>query len=219
MKRTLTSILLALFAFAGMSAANADYFTAAYVDSDLNVDSPYNTYLDDDANGFLIGYGWETPHSWLFVEMAYTDFGDSSETTSATQQFDRYTLSETLKGNYEGRAIDLMLVGRFSPFDLTRNRPIYVVPRVGLTTAQSFADLEYTQTYNDGEVSRTNTAKVSADDTGVGYMYGIGLEVANVIQDVDVYLDWRQHEVEMVYLGERVDFDPTTYQLGINWHF
>lgn len=219
MKRTFVSILLALFAFAGMSAANADYLTGAYVDTDLEVDSPFNDILDDDANGFLIGYGWETPHSWLFVEMTYTEFGDSDNSQSETYEGKYYTVTETLTGEYEGRAIDLWLVGRFSPFSITEKRPINIVPRVGLTTAQSFASLKYNATYDDGEVVRNQGYEIEADDTGVGFAYGIGLEVANVIPNIDVYLDYRKHEVEMVYANERVDFDPSTYQLGINWHF
>lgn len=219
MKRTFVSIMVALFAFAGMSAAKADYVTAAYVDSDLNVDSPFDQLLDDDANGFMVGYGWETPHSWLFIEVAYTDFGDSDNTLSSTYQGESYTLTETLNGEYEGRAIDLMLVGKFRLFSVTEKRPFLIVPRIGFTTAQSFANLEYSQTYNDGEVSRTNGYEVDADDTGVGYMYGIGLEVGNVIQNMDIFLDWRQHEVEMVYAGQRLDFDPSSLQLGLNWHF
>jgi opacity protein-like surface antigen len=53
----------------------------------------------------------------------------------------------------------------------------------------------------------------------VGYVYGIGIEVANVINNVDVFVDYRKHEVDMAYIGQRVDFDPATIQVGLNYHF
>ena len=212
------SLLFAtLTLFAGH--ALADYVTGAYVDTDLEVDQPFNQLMDDDANGFLIGYGW-TVKPWLAVEVTYTDFGDSSKTQAESYNVYKYTVTESLTGTYEGKALDLWLVGRFSPVSITKDRPLNIVPRLGLTAASSQGTLTYLQTVTlGGNVVYQDGLSVSESDSGVGYAYGIGLEVANVITNMDVYVDWRKHEVEMVFAGQRVDFDPSSIQAGINWHF
>lgn len=211
MKKTLTAIILALFGFAGLSTANADYLIGSYVDSDLEADSPFNEVFDDDANGWMIGYGWDTPHSWLSLELTYTDFGDSSETL--VFQDDYYT--ETYNNTYEGEALDFWLVGRFSPFSIDDKRKVNIVPRVGLSAMHSRGTINYTAEYKGTVYSES----LSADDSTIGYAYGLGLEVTNVLPNTDFFVDWRKHEGEMVYLGQVVDFDPSSIQAGINWHF
>lgn len=189
MKQLFLSMILGLFAL----TAQADYFTAAYVHSDLEVDTPFNEVFDDDANGFLVGYGWQTAKPWLSIELTYTDFGDS----------DKSFYDGELTTAYEGKAVDLWLVGRLSPFSITENRPLNIVPRVGLTAASSQASIE----------------DISFSDTGVGYAYGIGLELANVVPSVDVYVDYRRYQVDMVYGYQAVTFDPATINAGLTWHF
>ena len=85
-------------------SAYADYVTGAYVDTDLEVDAPFNGVYDDEANGFMVGYGWATPHKWLFVELSYTDFGDSDNTISDTYENKYLKITETVQGEYEGNA-------------------------------------------------------------------------------------------------------------------
>jgi len=221
MKKTAIGLLLVLFGFAAMASVKAaPYITGAYVDTDLEVDAPFNQAFNDDASGYMLGFGWQTSKPWLAVELTYTDFGDSSKAIVDTYVRDDYTSTETLTGTYEGKAADLWLVGRFSPINITDNRPLNIVPRVGITAASSRASINYNQTVtNEGEVIYSNSARASVTDSGIGYAYGIGLEVANVLPGMDVFIDYRKHEVEMVYAGQVVDFDPSTYQLGINYHF
>lgn len=220
MRKTLTAIILALFGFAGLSTVNADYLIGAYVDSDLEVDTPFDNAFDDDANGWMIGYGWGTSHPWLSLELTYTEFGDSNYTFTDSYSYYIYDVNETYNTSYEGEALDFWLVARFTPFYITENRPLKIVPRLGLTAASSQGTLNYTQTVSsEGEVIGSNSASASDSDSGVGYAYGLGIEIGNVIPNVDVFVDYRKHEVEMVYLGERVDFDPSSWQLGLNWHF
>lgn len=212
------ALFLTLILFSGY--AFADYFTAAYVDTDMEVDEPFNEVLDDSASGFLIGYGWETPHDWLFVEMTYTQFGDVDGSMTDTYKDWIYDVTETIQGEYEGQALDLWLVARFSPLNITKDRPLNIVPRVGITAASSQGTLKKRETGSvEGEVVYDDQYEVSDSTAGIGYAYGIGLEVANVVPNVDVFVDWRKHEVPMAYLGEKVDFDPSTIQAGLNWHF
>ena len=188
--------------------------------SDQEVDAPFNQAFNDSASGFMIGYGWDTPHSWLSVEMTYTDFGDSDKTISDSYTYYDYDITETLNGKYEGKALDLWLVARFSPVNITKTRPLNIVPRVGLTAASSRGSLNYREVVSvEGDVMYDQSARVSASDSGIGYAYGIGLEVASVVKNVDIFVDWRKHEVEMVYAGQVVDFDPSSIQAGVNWHF
>lgn len=201
-------LIATLFLFTGY--AQADYLTAAYVDSDLEVDAPFNQLFDDDANGFLIGYGWDTLHPWLAVEITYTDFGDSNNGAGYVEN----GYSESVNFQYEGQALDLWLVGRFSPFEITKDRPLYIVPRLGFAVAQSQGTFSYNYTTPTSSYSYSE----SDSDAGVGYAYGIGVEVM-ATQNLGVFVDWRKHEVDMVYLGQKVDFDPSSVQLGLNWHF
>jgi len=221
MKKITITFLLALFGFAAMASVEASpYITGAYVDTDLEVDAPFNQAFDDDANGFMLGFGWQTSHPWLAVELTYTDFGDSSKSISDSYVRGDYSITETFEGSYEGKAADLWLVGRFSPMNITENRPLNIVPRVGISAASSRAGINYNQTYSvEGEVVYSRNDRASVTDSGIGYAYGIGLEVANVLPGLDVFVDYRKHEVEMVYAGQVVDFDPSTYQLGVNYHF
>lgn len=207
MKKLLIGIAALIFSV----SVHADYLTAAYVDSDLEVDTPFNQAFDDDANGFLIGYGWETAHPWLAIELTYTDFGDSNKTLFEDSGY--YT--ETYNNSYEGEALDLWLVGRFSPISIDSKRKVNIVPRVGLSAMHSRGTINYTLEYKGNIYSQSQ----SADDATIGYAYGLGIEITHVLPNTDFFIDWRKHEGEMVYLGHVVDFDPSSIQAGVNWHF
>lgn len=210
-------IIAALGLMLAFSAHAVDYVKLGYVDTDLNVDAPFDASFGDDANGLTLRLGHGL-NSWLALELGYTDYGDSNESTTTSND-----CAESLRCvpsthkeqfTYEGRSLGLYAVGGKSDlFTIREKVDIGAYAKVGIVVAQSEAELRFSGENYYG----TYDEDVHVDDTGVGTGYGLGVTVG--LSNFGAFVEWNKVDVPMVYAGEDVSFDPETIVAGISYAF
>lgn len=179
--------LLALILFALVATVDAHSFVrVAYVDTDMNIDAPFNAVLTDDSTS---GMSFEVGHSfvsvpWLWSSLEYTEFGDVNGGGV----------------NYDAKGLTFWTIGERELFHVF-GKPLHGNLRLGVNVLQSTASF--------GGLAFDDTG------LGMAYGAGLRLDIVGDLSvtldyrkyDADVaYLLPAKLDPATVQLGLRLDF-------------